>query len=54
MDFVKVSKKVGFVGVKGHRFIRGLRDSLYNAIPIGHMEVLIKYMKDYEVERMKH
>lgn len=53
MDFVEASKKVGFVGLKGHRFVGGLRASLYNAIPIGHVEALIKYMKEYEMEHIK-
>lgn len=53
MLFVEDSKKVGFVGVKGHRFVGGLRASLYNAIPIGHVEALVKYMKEFETRYMK-
>lgn len=48
MAFVEDSKKAGFVGLKGHRFVGGLRASLYNAIPIKNVEALIKYMKEYE------
>lgn len=50
MAFVEDSKKAGFVGLKGHRFVGGLRASLYNAIPIENVEALVKYMKEYEVE----
>lgn len=50
MAFVEDSKKAGFVGVKGHRFVGGLRVSLYNAIPYENVEALVKYMKEYEVE----
>lgn len=50
MAFVEDSKKAGFVGVKGHRFVGGLRASLYNAIPYENVEALVKYMKEYEVE----
>lgn len=50
MAFVEDSKKAGFVGLKGHRFVGGLRASLYNAIPVENVEALVKYMKKYEVE----
>lgn len=50
MAFVEDSKKVGFVGLKGHRFVGGLRASLYNAIPIENVKALINYMKEFEVE----
>ena len=53
MEFVEASKKVGFVGLKGHRFVGGLRASLYNAIPYENVEKLVKYMKGYEVEYMR-
>lgn len=50
MVFVEDSKKNGFVGLKGHRFIGGLRASLYNAITIENVEALVKYMKKFEVQ----
>ena len=49
MLFVEDSKKAGFVGLKGHRFVGGLRVSLYNAIPIENVKALVNYMKQYEV-----
>ena len=53
MEFVEESKKAGFVGLKGHRFVGGVRASLYNAIPVEHVEALVKYMKEYESVRMR-
>jgi len=53
MKFVEDSKKAGFVGLKGHRFVGGLRASLYNAIPIKNVEALVKYMKKYEIDYMR-
>lgn len=48
MEIVEDSKKYGFVSLKGHRFVGGLRASLYNAIPIGHVTALIDYLKNFE------
>lgn len=50
MEFVEDSKKYGFVSIKGHRYVGGLRASLYNAIPLGHVKALIEYMKKFERE----
>lgn len=49
MEFVEDSKKYGFVSVKGHRFVGGLRASLYNAIPLENVKALIDYMKKFEM-----
>lgn len=48
MTFVEDSKKYGFVSVKGHRFVGGLRASLYNAIPKRNVVALVNYMKNFE------
>ncbi len=48
MEIVEDSKKYGFVSLKGHRFVGGLRASLYNAIPIGHVTALVDYLKNFE------
>lgn len=53
MVFVEDSKKEGFVGLKGHRFVGGLRASLYNAIPIENVEALVSYMKKFEISYMR-
>lgn len=49
MEFVEDSKKYGFVSLKGHRFVGGLRASLYNAMPIENVTALIEYMKKFEM-----
>lgn len=53
MAFVEDSKKSGFVGLKGHRFVGGLRASLYNAIPLENVKALVRFMKQYEVDYMR-
>lgn len=48
MEIVEDSKKYGFVSLKGHRFVGGLRASLYNAIPLGNVAALVDYLKNFE------
>ena len=48
MVIVEDSKKKGFVSLKGHRFVGGLRASLYNAIPMENVEALVHYLKQFE------
>jgi len=52
MEFVEDSKKYGFVSIKGHRFVGGLRASLYNAVPVENVKALIKYMRKFEKEHI--
>lgn len=49
MAIVEDSKKHGFVSLKGHRFVGGLRATLYNAIPIENVEALVNYLKQFEL-----
>ncbi len=46
--FVSESKKLGMVGLKGHRSVGGLRASIYNALPMEAVEELAKFMKDFQ------
>jgi phosphoserine aminotransferase len=46
--FMAQSKALGIVGIKGHRSVGGFRASLYNALPISSVEVLVKAMQDFE------
>jgi phosphoserine aminotransferase len=48
--FLEVTAQSGIVGIKGHRIFGGLRVSLYNAIPIGHVHYLVDLMKDFTVK----
>ena len=38
----------GFVNLKGHRTVGGMRASIYNAMPMESVQVLIDAMKDFE------
>lgn len=49
--FSKMCDERGIVGIKGHRLVGGFRASLYNALPVGHVEYLVKCMQDFESER---
>lgn len=48
--FVKESKAAGFVNLKGHRTVGGMRASIYNAMPIEGVKGLIEFMKKFELE----
>ncbi|HEY8388981.1 MAG TPA: 3-phosphoserine/phosphohydroxythreonine transaminase [Parasegetibacter sp.] len=45
--FLERCKSEGLVGVKGHRSAGGFRVSLYNAMPMSSVEVLVDVMKDF-------
>lgn len=46
--FVKEGKENGFVGLKGHRSVGGIRVSLYNAVPLQAVEELAEFMKEFQ------
>ena len=46
--FVKEATAAGFVNLKGHRTVGGMRASIYNAMPIEGVEKLVAFMKDFE------
>ena len=47
-DFLDFASSRGIVGIKGHRSVGGFRASLYNALPIDSVRVLVEAMKDFE------
>ncbi|MDR1170699.1 MAG: 3-phosphoserine/phosphohydroxythreonine transaminase [Prevotellaceae bacterium] len=47
-DFMELTKKYGITGIKGHRSVGGFRASLYNALPLSSVEVLVDCMKEFE------
>lgn len=47
-EFIDFASERGIVGIKGHRSVGGFRASLYNALPLESVEVLIAAMKDFE------
>lgn len=46
--FVKEATAAGFVNLKGHRTVGGMRASIYNAMPVEGVEKLVAFMKDFE------
>lgn len=46
--FVEFCGTKGIVGIKGHRSVGGFRASLYNALPMESVEVLVAAMKEFE------
>lgn len=47
-QFVKASEQEGFVGLKGHRSVGGLRASIYNAVPYEHIKALVDLMGEFQ------
>ena len=51
--FVAEAKKAGFVNLKGHRSVGGMRASIYNAMPVEGVVALVDFMKKFEAENLK-
>lgn len=47
-EFIDFATSKGIVGIKGHRSVGGFRASLYNALPMESVEVLVNAMKEFE------
>ena len=47
-DFIDFAGTKGIVGIKGHRSVGGFRASLYNALPIESVKVLVEAMNEFE------
>lgn len=47
-QFAKESEAQGFVGLKGHRSVGGLRASIYNAVPLESVRALVSFMSDFQ------
>ncbi|MBR1875987.1 MAG: 3-phosphoserine/phosphohydroxythreonine aminotransferase, partial [Lachnospiraceae bacterium] len=46
--FIKEAEEKGFVNLKGHRSVGGMRASIYNAMPKEGVEKLVQFMSDFE------
>ena len=46
--FVKEAAAAGFINLKGHRSVGGMRASIYNAMPVEGVEKLAAFMRDFE------
>ena len=48
--FIKEAKEAGFVNLKGHRTVGGMRASIYNAMPVEGVKALVEFMAKFEAE----
>nr|BAN20140.1 phosphoserine aminotransferase [Riptortus pedestris] len=46
-QFLSEAKKLGMIQLKGHRSVGGIRVSLYNAITLDEVKVLVKFMEEF-------
>lgn len=53
-EFLSFASSKGIVGIKGHRIAGGFRASLYNALPIDSVRVLVSTMQEFEQIVMKN
>jgi len=47
-EFLKQAKARGLIQLKGHRSVGGMRASIYNAMPVEGVQVLVDFMRDFE------
>jgi phosphoserine aminotransferase len=47
-EFDKMWKEAGIIGLNGHRSVGGYRASMYNALPLESVQVLVDVMGDLE------
>jgi phosphoserine aminotransferase len=47
-EFDKFWKAANISGIRGHRDVGGYRASLYNALPLESVKVLVDVMQDFE------
>ncbi|WP_442599081.1 phosphoserine transaminase [Neobacillus sp. D3-1R] len=45
--FLQEALDYGFIGLNGHRSIGGCRVSIYNAVPLSHVQILINFMDEF-------
>jgi len=46
--FLELAKTKGLIGIKGHRSVGGFRASIYNAMAVDGVKVLVEAMKEFE------
>lgn len=49
--FLNFAKEQGIIGIKGHRLTGGFRASLYNALPLSSVQVLVDVMKAFAAKQ---
>lgn len=48
--FISEAKAAGFINIKGHRSVGGMRASIYNAMPMEGVEKLVAFMREFEAK----
>ncbi len=48
--FIKEATENGFVNLKGHRTVGGMRASIYNAMPVEGVSKLVEFLKKFETQ----
>ena len=51
--FAQEAGKAGFVNIKGHRSVGGMRASIYNAMPEEGVAALVAFMKQFAADNPK-
>jgi phosphoserine aminotransferase len=51
--FIKEAAAAGFVNLKGHRSVGGMRASIYNAMPFDGVKKLVDFMEKFEAKNQK-
>ena len=46
-EFLAQAKSEHLVGLKGHKVLGGMRASIYNAMPLEGVEVLVRYLDKF-------
>ncbi len=49
-QFLEAAEKAGLTNLKGHRFVGGLRASIYNAMPVAGIDALLNFMEDFSMK----
>ena len=50
-SFIQEAERAGLIALKGHRFVGGMRASIYNAMPEEGVDRLIEFMDDFSKKR---
>lgn len=50
-EFLEICKSAGISGIKGHRSVGGFRASMYNAMELDSVQVLVDVMRDFEEKK---
>ncbi len=48
--FLALSQQAGLLALEGHRFVGGMRASIYNAMPVAGIEALVTFMEQFAQE----